>query len=142
MKKGSETIPPVHSWAIACPSFASLRLLGDYLTAAIVTALRANVVIHYSCTAVAASCQGRQRRYIVGSSFVSALFGDFSFRMCHCLLFLIFLLFQQFFEAAERGVEAACSLFLFFCQVSDGFGVAPAFRVDLLQRQRNAYQIV
>ena len=85
MKKGTDAIPPIHCGQILPAAKGnSLRLLGNNLTTAIVAALRANVVIHYSSTAVAASSQGRHRSYVVGSSFVSALFGDFSFRMCHC----------------------------------------------------------
>ena len=82
MKKGFKKIPQIHLGI--CPFKFRLRFLGNDLTSAIVAAFRANVVIHYSCTAVAASCQGRHRCYIVSSSFVSASFGDFSFRMCHC----------------------------------------------------------
>ena len=67
-----------------CQGKPSLRLLDYNLASAIVAALGANVVIHNGCTTVRASSQGRHGGYVVGSSFVSALFGDFSFRMCHC----------------------------------------------------------
>jgi len=53
------------------------------LTATIKTALWANVVIHYGSTAVRASCKLWNNSFVVGSSFISALFGDFVFRMCH-----------------------------------------------------------
>ena len=61
--------------------------LVDYLTSTIETAFGANVVIHYSRTAIGAGCQLRNDSLVVGSSFISALLGDFSFGMCHCKIF-------------------------------------------------------
>ncbi len=90
MKKGSDKIPPFILKRNVSANQDLLSLLDDNLTAAIVAALRANVVIHYSSAAVRASCQCRHGSYVVGSSFVSALLGDFSFRMCHFILLLFF----------------------------------------------------
>ena len=59
------------------------------LTATIVTALRADTVIHDGSTAIRANAEGRNSRVVMRSSLVSSLLGDFVFRMCHCLSFLI-----------------------------------------------------
>jgi hypothetical protein len=59
------------------------------LTATIVTALGANTVIHHSGSAVGAYAQSGNGSEIVGTTLVSSLLGDFVFRMCHCLYFLI-----------------------------------------------------
>ena len=58
-----------------------LRALDDDLTATVVTALRADAVIHHRCAAVGA--EGGNGREIVRSSLVPSLLGDFMFRMCH-----------------------------------------------------------
>ena len=60
----------------------------DDLTAAVVTAFRANVVIHDGSTAVRAGSELRDNRFVVGPSFIAALLGDLVFRMCH--FFLLF----------------------------------------------------
>ena len=68
------------------------RLLGallDDLTTSVVAALRANVMIHHSRTAVRASGQSRYRSEVVSPSLVSSLLGDFVFRMCHIKYLLI-----------------------------------------------------
>jgi hypothetical protein len=60
-----------------------LRALDDNLTATVVTALRADAMIHHGCTAVGAGAEGGNGREIVRSSLVPSLLGDFMFRMCH-----------------------------------------------------------
>ena len=65
------------------------RLLNN-LTTSVVTALRTNPVIKYSRTAIRAGCESRNYSHVVCSSFVTSLFGDSVFRMCHCSIFLIY----------------------------------------------------
>ena len=60
-----------------------LGALLDDLTTSVVTALRADVMIHHGRTAVGASCQSGDRSEVVSPSLVSSLLGDFVFRMCH-----------------------------------------------------------
>lgn len=60
----------------------------DDLTAAVVTAFRANVVIHNGSTAVRAGGQLRDDSFVVRPSLIPALLGDLVFRMCH--FFLLF----------------------------------------------------
>ena len=112
--------------------------LVDYLTSAIKSALGANVMIHNGCTAVGTGCQLRNDSLVVGSSFISALLGDFSFRMCHCKLFLIVFAFQQLLKVTERG----------FCsgprntQILLDVGIALSLRMDFHNRQGEADIVV
>ena len=50
-----------------------LRALLDDLTSSVVTALRANVMIHHCCAAVRAGSESRNRSEIMGPSLVSSL---------------------------------------------------------------------
>ncbi len=50
-----------------------LSALLDDLTSSVVTALRANVMIHHCCAAVRAGSEGRNRSEIMGPSLVSSL---------------------------------------------------------------------
>ena len=56
------------------------------LTSAIVTALGADPVVDYSCTAVGAGGKCRDGGEIVSTPLVSSLLGEFVFRMCHCCI--------------------------------------------------------
>ena len=72
----------------AAETLELLSALDDDLTAAIVTALRADAMIHHGCTAVRADAQGRDGSEVMRSSLIPSLLGDFMFRMCHCYKFL------------------------------------------------------
>ena len=60
-----------------------LGALLDDLATPVVTALRADVMIHHGRAAVGAGGQSGDLSEIVGPSLVSPLLGDFVFRMCH-----------------------------------------------------------
>ena len=64
-----------------------LSALDDDLTTSVVTALRADPVVHNGSTAVRADTEGRNRSEVMRSSLVPSLLGEFVFRMCHVLIF-------------------------------------------------------
>ena len=69
-----------------------LCALHDDLTTAVVAALRADTVIHHGGAAVRADAEGGNGSVVVRSSLVSSLLGEFMFRMCHNLYFLVFII--------------------------------------------------
>lgn len=68
----------------------------DSQLAAIVSAVRAYLVVFVERTAVGAYCQCRRNCLIVSSTFTCACFGLPSFRMCHCIkMFVVYFILGQ-----------------------------------------------
>ena len=80
-----------------------LCALFNDLTAAIVTALRADTVIHHSGAAVRAYAQSGNGSEVMSTTLVSSLLRDFVFRMCHCLYFLMFIYLQKVLSERRTG---------------------------------------
>ena len=84
-------------------NLALLFFFGSGLFAAIVAAFGAYSVVKYRRTAVRAGRHRGSHRFVVRSSFISSLFRDLVFRMCHfCILIKLFYLFPTF---SRLGIE-------------------------------------
>ena len=84
-------------------NLALLFFFGSGLFAAIVAAFGAYSVVKYRRTAVRAGRHRGSHRFVVRSSFISSLFRDLVFRMCHfCILIKLFYHFPTF---SRLGIE-------------------------------------